>query len=252
MKRIQSKIAEKMWWHRFPHYKSMWFFSYAQGQLTPQSLVRSGRISNSSEMLWMFSLPASMKKIRSKTKALNCWQHFPHYNPMVAMETSGRIWPNFELNQALIHVLITCKYEKDPIKNDIVFPIISLWDFFIRSRAAFSAVLGPIWPNFELVRDVMDILVTCKYEEDPNKNEGASVLTTFSALYTYGSYPLPWTPEFQSDLAQNLMQPFPHPNEGSDKISLRLAHWLRWYSSLKMFTDMHTHRQTDHSSTGKL
>ena len=35
----------------------------------------------------------------------------------VAMETSGQIWPNFELIQALMHVLITCKYEKDPIKN---------------------------------------------------------------------------------------------------------------------------------------
>ena len=42
---------------------------------------------------------------------------FPHYNSMVAMETSDRIWPNFELIQALIHVLITCKYEKNPIKN---------------------------------------------------------------------------------------------------------------------------------------
>ena len=26
-------------------------------------------------------------------------------------------------------------------------------------------------------------------------------------------------PEFRSDLTQNLMQPFPHPNDGSDKIS---------------------------------
>ena len=34
-----------------------------------------------------------------------------------AMETSGRISPNFELIQALMHVLITCKYEKDPIKS---------------------------------------------------------------------------------------------------------------------------------------
>ena len=59
-----------------------------------------------------------------------------------------------------------------------------------------SAVLGPIWPNFELVRDVMDFLVTCKYEEDLIKNEGARVFTTFSPLYPYGSYRLPWTPEF--------------------------------------------------------
>ena len=47
----------------FSHYKSMGIFPDAQGQITPQSLVRSGRISNSSEMLWMFLLPASMKKI---------------------------------------------------------------------------------------------------------------------------------------------------------------------------------------------
>ena len=58
------------------HYKSMGIFPDAQGQLTPQSLVRSGRISNSSEMLLMFSLPASMKKIRSKMKALECSQHY--------------------------------------------------------------------------------------------------------------------------------------------------------------------------------
>ena len=70
----------------------------AQGQLTPQSLVRSGRISNSSEMLWMFSLPASMKKIRSKMKALERTQHFPPYNPMGAIRCHGHqssdpIWP---------------------------------------------------------------------------------------------------------------------------------------------------------------
>ena len=33
------------------------------------------------------------------------------------METSGRIWPNFELIQAFMHVFIVCKYEKDQIKN---------------------------------------------------------------------------------------------------------------------------------------
>ena len=55
-------------------------------------------------------------------------------------------------------------------------------DFSRRSRAANSAVLGPILPNFKLVRDVMYVLVTCKYEEDPIKNEGARVFTTFSPL----------------------------------------------------------------------
>ena len=45
----------------FSHCKFMGIFPDAQGQLTPQSLVRSGRILNLSEMLWMFSLPASLK-----------------------------------------------------------------------------------------------------------------------------------------------------------------------------------------------
>ena len=98
----------------------------------------------------------------------------------------------------------------------------------------------------------MDVLVTCNYEEDPIKNEGARVDTTFYPLYSYGSYQLPWTPEFRSDLAQNLMQPFSHPNDGSVKILLRLAHWLRRYLSLKMFTDARTDRRTDARSTGIL
>ena len=133
MRMIDSKMKELEYSQDFSHYKSMGIFPDAQGQLTPQSLVRSSRISNSSEMLWMFLLPASMKMIRSKMKALQCSQHFPHYNP-------------------------------------------------------------------------------------------------------FGRYPLPWTLECRFDLDQNLMQPFPNPNDGSDKISLRLAHWLRRYSSLKMFT----------------
>ena len=60
----------------FSNYKSMGIFPDPQGQLTPQSLVRSGGILNSSEMLWMSSLPERMKKIRSKMKALEWTQHY--------------------------------------------------------------------------------------------------------------------------------------------------------------------------------
>ena len=90
MRLIELKMKELECSQDFSHYKSMGIFPDAQWQLTPQSLVRFGRISNSSEMLWMFSLPASMTKIRSKMKALEWTQHFPYYNPMgaiVAMET---------------------------------------------------------------------------------------------------------------------------------------------------------------------
>ena len=50
--------------------------------------------------------------------------------------------------------------------------------------AANSAVLGPIWPNFELVLDVMDVLVTYQYEEDPIKNRGARVFTTLYIIFS--------------------------------------------------------------------
>ena len=72
MRMIDSKMKELECSQDFSHYKSMGIFPDAQWQLISQSLVRSGRISNSSEMLWMFLLPASMKKIRSKMKAQEC------------------------------------------------------------------------------------------------------------------------------------------------------------------------------------
>ena len=51
MKMIDSKMKELECSQDFSHYKSMGIFPDAQGQLTPQSLVRSSRISNSSDLL---------------------------------------------------------------------------------------------------------------------------------------------------------------------------------------------------------
>ena len=51
MRMIESKMMELKCSQDYSHYKSMGIFPDAPGQLTPQSLVRSGRISNSSEML---------------------------------------------------------------------------------------------------------------------------------------------------------------------------------------------------------
>ena len=82
-----------------------------------------------------------------------------------------------------MHVLVTCKNEVDQIKNEgaRVFtrflPLKIYGDFSRRSRAANSAVLCLIWPNFELIRDVIDVLITCQYEEDPTKNRGTRVFT---------------------------------------------------------------------------
>ena len=86
---IESKMKELECSQDFSHYKSMGIFQDAQVQLTPQSLVESGPNLNLSEILWLFSLPVSMKKILSNIKALACSQHFPHCNPMGAIRCHG-------------------------------------------------------------------------------------------------------------------------------------------------------------------
>ena len=95
----------------------------------------------------------------------------------------GQIWLKFELVRDIIDVLVTCKYEEDPIKNEGARVLTILYDvFFRRSRAAYSEVSGGILPKFKLIKAFIVVLVTCKNEEDPIKNEGARVLTRFSPL----------------------------------------------------------------------
>ena len=118
MRMIDSKMKELECSQDFSHYKSKEIFPDAQGQLTPQSLVRSGRISNSSEMLWMFSLPASIKKIRSKMKALEWTQHFPHYKPMGAIcchgnQSSNPTWSKTKCNQSPTPMMLQIKFGYD-------------------------------------------------------------------------------------------------------------------------------------------
>ena len=85
MKKIHPKMKVLEWSQHFSHYKYMGIFPDAQGQLTQKSLIRSCRISNPSEILWLSLLPARIKKNKSKMKELEWSQDFPHYNPMGAI-----------------------------------------------------------------------------------------------------------------------------------------------------------------------
>ena len=75
MKKIQLKMKALECSEDFSHYMSIGIFTGAQGQRTLQSIVGSGQILNSSKTLWLSSLPAKMKKNRSKMKAQECSQH---------------------------------------------------------------------------------------------------------------------------------------------------------------------------------
>ena len=93
----------------------------------------------------------------------------------------------------------------------------------------------------------MDVLVTCKYEEDPIKMKALECSQHFPHYNPMGAIRCHGTRvPIRSGPKPNAA--FPHPNDGSDKNSLRLAHLLLRYSSLKMFT----HRQTRYSLTGIL
>ena len=69
-------------WTLFSHYKSIGIFSNAQGQITPQPDVRSGRISNSSELLCKLLFLASMERIQLKIAEIMRGQHFLHTKSM--------------------------------------------------------------------------------------------------------------------------------------------------------------------------
>ena len=85
----------------------------------------------------MSSIPARMKKIQLKMKALDCSQDFSHYKSMgIFPDAQGQL-----TQQSLVR---SCR----------------------------------ILNSFEILR----MFVTCKYEEDLIKNEGARVDTTFSPL----------------------------------------------------------------------
>ena len=75
-------------------------------------------------------------------------------------------------------VLVTCKFNEDQIKtecaiNRTTFSSNVYVIFFRHSRACNSKANIPIWPKFELRRDFMPVLVTCKFDEVPIKIEGS-------------------------------------------------------------------------------
>ena len=88
---------------------------------------------------------------------------------------SGLIRPKIELDQAFMPVLVTSTFDDDLIKNErasmetLFFHCKSIGNF-LDAQGANSVVSGLIWLKFELVRDFMHVLVTCKYKKDRVKS----------------------------------------------------------------------------------
>ena len=174
--KIRSKMNDLAWRQRFPII-SLWEIFRRSRQLTPYSVVQSGRESNSSETLCMSSLPASIKRIGSKTTEKR-WRHhnMSIENLIRPQEHVTRKWLiRFSRNSNSSEILwlfwlpanltkIRSKMNELALRHH--FPIISLWEMFRSSRAANFIVSGPIWPEVKLLRDFMHVLVTCKYKKN--------------------------------------------------------------------------------------
>ena len=69
-------------------------FSDAQGQITLELVVVTGRNLNSSKLSCMSSLPARMRMIDSKMKELECSQNFSHYKSIgFFSDAEGQLTP---------------------------------------------------------------------------------------------------------------------------------------------------------------
>ena len=58
----------------------------------------------------------------------------------------------------------------------------TLYSNFSDAQGQIAKVGGGIWPKFELIQAFIDVLVTCKNEDDRIKNEGARVFTRLLPL----------------------------------------------------------------------
>ena len=68
--------------------------SDAQGQITLELVVVSGRNLNSSKLSCMSSLPARMRMIESKMKELECSEDLSHYKSMgIFPDAQGQLTP---------------------------------------------------------------------------------------------------------------------------------------------------------------
>ena len=194
IKRIGSKTTEKRWRHHFPHYNLMGAFCCHGNQsfdpICPKTLCS------------LSLTPMMLHKVKS---------HFQkHINGPWKPEAQNRTRSSFCACTGYQQLWWWFDQKwKSSMENH--FPITSLWEIFWNSRAANSLVSGPISPKFELVRDFMHVLVTCKYETDRIKSNREKVAT--------------------------------------HKIWSRLANWHKRYSSSKVWNFCHS-RESNSKTSG--
>ena len=87
-----------------------------------------------------------------------------HLSPMCQGQISFQkiqTHPSFNACSCYMKVSKGSNQKQQRKSGNTIFPIIrSIRVFLRRSRAAYSVVSGPIWPKFELIHNIMHVLVT--------------------------------------------------------------------------------------------
>ena len=132
-------------------------FSYAQGQLTPKSVMESCRNSNPSKVLWLTLLPTRMKKIHWEMKALEWSQRFSHYKSMgifpnahgqLTHKSFVRYCPISNPSKILWLSSLPARIKKNQSKSKELewskcFPIITLWELSVAMETRVLIRSGP-------------------------------------------------------------------------------------------------------------
>ena len=79
-----------------------------------------------------------------------------------------------------MYVLVTFKDKENQMKNEGSRVVTTLYSYILDAKGQLtnSVAGGWVWPKIKFIQTFMGVLVTCKNEEDPFKNEGARVVTS--------------------------------------------------------------------------
>ena len=99
-------------------------------------------------------------------------------------------------------ILHTCKNEEDPIKNEDARVLTRLYVVFSDAQGQLTSKSAvEFCRKFKLIQAFIVVLVTCKNEVDPIKNEGGRVLT--SLLFDFSDAQGQLTPKSAAEFCPN-------------------------------------------------
>ena len=121
-------------------------------------------------MLTFVHLRTEKERRKKKKRQVAQRATIAHLSPMCQGQISFQkilTHPSFNTCSCYMKVSKGSNQRQQRKSGNTIFPIIrSMGVFLRRSRAANSVVGGPIWPKFELIHNIMHVLVTSKLEKD--------------------------------------------------------------------------------------